>query len=213
MSRTPRSRSVIALGGNNLPPASQTRRRQASTTQVGLNAAPVFIGVSGPMPTGDMRFEVQRWEEGGWTHECYTATDAEGRQRGQQLRNFGTRWKLRVLSVRQNHLPGRQARPSSNSTSGRPRNQESQSFSRITGYGAPTPIRPANAPNAYQQSDVELELVEIITARCLEIGRAKPGGLTGMREHELQLHLDRVTTVASGGGSEDAIEPDAKPAN
>jgi hypothetical protein len=47
----------------------------------------------------------------------------------------------------------------------------------------------------------------------LEIGRAKPGGLTGMREHELQLHLDRVTTVASGGGSEDAIEPDAKPAN
>ena len=79
-------------------------------------------------------------------------------------------------------------------------------FKSTPGYDASIPVTTSDEPNAYQQRDLEVVLVEITAARGAQIGCAKPGGLKGMPEPKLQAHLERPTTVADEGADEDDSE-------
>ncbi|MCP4833789.1 MAG: hypothetical protein GY895_03400 [Phycisphaera sp.] len=155
-----------------------------------------------------MRFEVQRWERGAWCHECYTKTEDVGRKRGHQIRNLGHRWRMRCLSVRptsSSHADRPRSRPRTrNRSEGGSNGLRSRS---VTGYDRTRPVNAPDAGSAYEQSEAEIELVEIIAARCEATGRAKPAGLAEMAEPALLEWLERLTTIA---GSDDDESNEAR---
>ncbi|MDB4627962.1 hypothetical protein OAF82_00050 [bacterium] len=77
----------------------EVKRRKIETSTAGLSDEPVVVGLAGPRPHREMRFEMQRYVSGiGWSHEAYARTKEEANVIGRQrVGVFGHRWRVHPL--------------------------------------------------------------------------------------------------------------------